>query len=90
MGIAGGSSGKNPPSSAGDSGDTGLIPGSGRSSGGGNGNPRQYFCLGNPVDRGAWGELQSMRSQRVGHDLQTENAHTHVNNTPVSLTIETH
>ena len=33
--------------------------------------------------------LQSMRSQRVGHDLQTENAHTHVNNTLVSLTIET-
>ena len=35
------------------------------------------------------GGLQSMRSQRVGHDLQTENAHTHVNNTLVSLTIET-
>ena len=35
------------------------------------------------------GGLQSRRSQRVGHDLQTENAHTHVNNTLVSLTIET-
>ena len=55
MGIAGGSLGKNPPSSAGDSGDAGLIPGSGRSTGEGNGNPRQYFCLGNPMDRGAWG-----------------------------------
>ena len=32
----------------------GLIPGSGRSPGGGNGNPLQYFCLGNPKDRGAW------------------------------------
>ena len=32
-----------------------LIPGSGRSPGGGNGNPFQYSCLGNPMDRGAWG-----------------------------------
>ena len=35
-------------------GDAGLIPGSGKSSGEGNGNPLQYFCLGNPMDRGAW------------------------------------
>ena len=35
-------------------GDTGLIPGLGRSPGGGNGNPVQYSCLGNPMDRGAW------------------------------------
>ena len=35
-------------------GDMGLIPGSGRSPGEGNGNPFQYFCLGNPMDRGAW------------------------------------
>ena len=34
--------------------DTGLIPGSGRSPGGGQGNTLQYFCLGNPMDRGAW------------------------------------
>ena len=34
-------------------GDAGLIPGSGRSPGGGNGNPLQYSCLGNPMDRGA-------------------------------------
>ena len=32
----------------------GLIPGSGRPPGGGNGNPFQYFCLGNPMERGAW------------------------------------
>ena len=32
----------------------GLIPGSGRSPGEGNGNPLQYLCLGNPTDRGAW------------------------------------
>ena len=36
------------------SGDTGLIPGSGRRSGEENGNPLQYSCLGNPMDRGAW------------------------------------
>ena len=35
-------------------GDTGLIPGSGRSLGEGNGNPFQYYCLGNLMDRGAW------------------------------------
>ena len=35
-------------------GDAGLIPGSGRSPGEGNGNPLQYSCLGNPMDRGAW------------------------------------
>ena len=42
---------KNPPASAGDS---DLIPGSGRSSVGGNGSPLQYACLGNLMDRGAW------------------------------------
>ena len=42
---------KNPPTKAGDS---GSIPGWGRSPGGGNGKPFQYSCLGNPLDRGAW------------------------------------
>ena len=45
---------KNLPANAGDAGDVGLIPGSGRSPGGGNGNPLQYSCLENPMDRGAW------------------------------------
>ena len=45
---------KNPPANAGDSRDTGLVPGSGRSHGGGNGNPLQYSCLDNPMDREAW------------------------------------
>ena len=36
------------------SGDTGLIPRSGRSPGEGNGSPLQHSCLGNPIDRGAW------------------------------------
>ena len=42
------------PTNAGDTGDTGLIPRSGRSPGGGNGNPLQCSCLGNSMDRGAW------------------------------------
>ena len=48
-------------------GDPGLIPGSGRSSGEGNGNPLQYSCLENLMDREPGG-LQSMESQRVRHD----------------------
>ena len=44
---------KNPPANAGD-GDVGSIPGSGISSGGGCGNPLQYSCLENPMDRGVW------------------------------------
>ena len=39
---------------AGDARDSSLVPGLGRSPGGGNGNPLQYSCLGNPRDRGAW------------------------------------
>ena len=42
------------PASAGDIRDTGSIPGSGRSPGGGHGNPLQYSCLDNFMDRGAW------------------------------------
>ena len=45
---------KNLPAKAEDAGDSGLIPGLGRSPGIGNGNPLQYSCLGNPMDRGAW------------------------------------
>ena len=42
---------KNPPANAGD---LGSFPGSGRYTGGGNGNPLQYSCLENPMNRGAW------------------------------------
>ena len=45
---------KNPPAIAGSIRDMGSIPGSGRSPGGGHGNPLQYSCLENPTDRGAW------------------------------------
>ena len=60
-----GSAVKNLPSKAGDEGGKGLIPGSGRSPGGGNGNQLEYWTE-EP------GGLQSMGSQRVKHDLATE------------------
>ena len=52
---------KNPSANAGDTRNTSSIPGSGRSPGEGNGNPLQYSCLENPMDRGAW--------QAVGHGV---------------------
>ena len=45
---------KNPPANAGDTGDSGSIPGWGRFPGGEHGNPFQYSCQENPMDRGAW------------------------------------
>ena len=45
---------KNLPANAGDARNSGSIPGLGRSPGEGNGNPLQYSCLENPMDRGAW------------------------------------
>ena len=57
MDFPGGSNGK---ASVYNAGDLGLIPGSGRFPGEGNGNPLQYSCLENPTDRGAWFRLLSM------------------------------
>ena len=54
MGFSGGSAGKESTCKAEDIGDAGWIPGSGRSPGAGNGNPLQYSCLGNPMDRRSW------------------------------------
>ena len=51
QGFPRGTVAKNPPARARDA---GLMPGSGRSPGEGSGNPLQYSCLGNPMDRGAW------------------------------------
>ena len=54
MGFPGASMVKNLPAKAGDVGDTGSILGPEKSPGGGNGNPLQYSCLENPMDRGPW------------------------------------
>ena len=62
QGLPGSSDSKESVCSAGD---PGLIPGLGRSPGEEKGNPLQYSCLGNPMDRGAWRAIQSMGSQRV-------------------------
>ena len=59
--MPGGSVVKNPPANVGD---TGLIPGWGRSAGGGNGNPLQYSCLENPMDSRAW-RVTVHGSQRI-------------------------
>ena len=67
--FLGGSMVENPPANATD---TGLIPGSRRSPGRGNGNPLQYSCLGNPMDRTEEpGGLQSMVLQK-SHNLATK------------------
>ena len=50
---------KNPPANGEDAGDSGWIPGSGRSPGGGHGKPLQYSCLENSKDRGAWQATES-------------------------------
>ena len=67
LGFLGGAVVKNLPASAGDAGDTGLIPGLGRSPGEGNSNPPQYLAWKIPWTEEPGG-LQSMRSQRVGLD----------------------
>ena len=79
IGFPGGSAVKNLPANAGD---TGLIPGLGRFPGKGNGNPLQYSCLGNPMDRGArWalvhgitkGQTQVSNKQQRQHSPRDEN-----------------
>ena len=64
---------KNSPANAGDIRDTGSIPGSGRSPGGGNGNSLQYSCLENPMDRGAgWATVHGVaKSQKQLKSLST-------------------
>ena len=96
---------KNPPASAGDAWDVSSIPGSGRSPGVGNSNLRQYSCLKNSMDRGAWQTtaLWISKSQtwlsarahththRVGHDWVCARAHTHTHtHTPNSWPPFTH
>ena len=66
---------ENPPANTGVAGDTGLIPELGRSPGRGNGNPLQYACLGNPMDRGGW--WGTVCGVTKSWTRLTEHAHTH-------------
>ena len=79
LGLPDSSVGKESACSAGD---LGLIPGSGRSLGEGNGNPLQYSCLENPTDRGAWRAtvLMITKGKSYGHielDMTEDTQHTH-------------
>ena len=74
VGIPGGAVVKNPVANAGDTGDAGSIPGSGRSPGIENGNPLQYSCLGNPMDRGTW----QATVHGVTESDMTEHMHAHI------------
>ena len=68
---------KNPPDNAGDRRDMGLIPGSGRSLGGGHGNAFQWSCLENPMDRGAgWATVHRVIKSWTG--LQQLSTHAHM------------
>ena len=68
MGFPGDSDDKESPYNAGDS---GSIPGSGRSPGGGNGNSPQYSCLGDPMGREAWPATVN-GTARIRHDLESK------------------
>ena len=68
MNFPSGSGVKNLPA---DTGDAGLISGLGRSPGGGNGNPLQYSCLENPMDRGGW-QTTDHGVAKSGQDLATK------------------
>ena len=73
--LPGGSLVNNPIANAGDSRDSGSIPGSGRYPGGGNGNPHQYSCLENSMDRGAW--WATVHGAEKNQTQLSDWAHTH-------------
>ena len=75
MSFPGGVSGKESACKAGDLGDVDLIPGWGRSPGGGHGNPLQYSCLEDSTQKGAW-QATVHGVQRVRHNLTNERTHT--------------
>ena len=75
-GFSGGSVVKNPPANVGDTGDRGLIPESGRSPGGGNGNPLQYSCLEKSMDRGDW-QANTVHGVATSWTWLSARTHTH-------------
>ena len=70
-GSPGGAVVRNPPANTGVAGDEGLILGVGRSPGRGHGNPLQYSCLGNPMDRGVWWTTVHVTVHGVMKELDT-------------------
>ena len=74
--FPGGSGVKNPPANAGDE---GLIPGLGRFSREGKGNPLQYPCLGNHMDRGSWQARIHGGCKKFGHNLATKQQQSGIN-----------
>ena len=76
----GGAAIKNPTANAGDTGDMGSIPGSGRFPGVGNGDPFQYFCLENSMDRGAqWASVHGVAKSQTWLSTHTRrNLHGHI------------
>ena len=82
QGFPGGTVVKNPPANAGDAQNAGLIPGSGRSPAEGYGNPLQYSCLENPMDRGArWVTVHRVTKSwtQLSTSTHVVNIHIHVN-----------
>ena len=77
---------KSPPVNARDIRDYGLIPGSGRCFGEGHGNPCQYSCLENPMDRGAW-MVTVYRVTKSWTQLKQLSTHTHMNTHRARLTM---
>ena len=68
---------KNLPANAGDTGDSSSSPGPGRSLGGGNGNPLQYFCLENSMDRGEWRDTVHGVAKSLTGLSEHKHTHTH-------------
>ena len=82
---------KNPSANAGDIRDVGLIPGLGRSPGGGYGSPLQYSCLENPMDRGAWrATVYGVTKSRTQLKRLIMHAHAHYFGIIISLNFVTH
>ena len=77
---------KNSPANVGDTGDAGWIPGLGRFSGIGNGNPLQYSCLESPMDRGAWQATYITWSHKDTDTTEHKHTHTHTQVTRGTMT----
>ena len=82
LGFLGGSEVKNASANAGD---TGSIPGLGKSPGGGNGNPFQYSCQENPLDREPWWVTVHGVTKEVGYNFTYLHTHTHTHQESLSI-----